>query len=248
VRRLAPHCAALLLLSVIWSLLRGWPTPQQALTAFDASIRSGELAVDITASLLRVGAGVFIALLFAALTLALSRVSTFVGEVVFSCCELLRPVPPIAWTPFAVIALGVGNASAVVVVVVGAYFPMLSTLQKGLRDVVNGYVMAAASLGATRTTTLFGVFLPSILPSLLSGLRIANGIGWFTVVAAEMMGASSGLGYGLLLASANLDYSRCAAYIGVVGVVGWVTGVAFSWFERRYCQWNRQEFASDDRN
>jgi ABC-type nitrate/sulfonate/bicarbonate transport system permease component len=181
---------------------------------------SGTLARDSLASFTRVMIGVFAALGIAITLAVISGMVKIVGSLLDSWVELLRPIPPIAWTPLALLVFGIGDAPAIAIVASGAFFPLWLGLRRGMQEVREQHLLAARSFGATRVVTLIDVILPSALPSAIHGLRVAIGLGWFCVVAAEMMGAPSGLGYGVQLFSLNLEIARMYGYLLVIGVLG----------------------------
>ncbi|RXA21180.1 ABC transporter permease [Methanosarcina sp. MSH10X1] len=111
--------------------------------------------------------------------------------------EILRPIPPLAWIPFAIIWFGLARQAAGFVVFVGMVFPIIINTYTGFKNVPKVYVEAAKVLGCTRNLDLIRyIAIPSAMPSIVAGIRIAMGVGWMCLVAAEMFGVSdSGLGY-----------------------------------------------------
>jgi ABC-type nitrate/sulfonate/bicarbonate transport system permease component len=236
--------AGVLLLGLVWWLAtppRSTLVPPLGSVARDAAglFRSGALTRDALASLGRVAPGVGIALAAAVALTGLGAAVRGLGDLLDGVLELLRPIPPIAWTPVAILAFGIGNAPAVAIVCLGAFFPIWLGLQQGLREVRTQHVLAARSFGAGRRLLLTDVVVPSVLPYALHGLRVGLGIGWFCVVAAEMMGAHSGLGYGIQLFSLNLELGRTYAYLVVVGALGAVMNALMRAAERRWARWHR---------
>jgi len=110
--------------------------------------------------------------------------------------EIVRPIPPIAWIPFAIIWIGLTHTSAGFIVFIGAVFPILINTYAGFKNVPKVLIETAMVLGCTRHCDLIRkVALPSAVPDIATGIRIAMGVGWMCVVAAEMFGMTSGLGY-----------------------------------------------------
>ena len=109
--------------------------------------------------------------------------------------ELLRPVPPLAWIPFAIVWFGLTHQSAGFIIFVGAFFPILTNTYSGFSSIPKTLVEAAKVLGCTRSRDLLkSVGLPSSLPHIAGGLRVAMGIGWMCLVAAELYVSKNGLG------------------------------------------------------
>jgi ABC-type nitrate/sulfonate/bicarbonate transport system permease component len=236
--------AGVLLLGLVWWLAtppKSTLVPPLASVAREAAdlARSGTLLRDALASLGRVAPGVGIALAAAVALTGLGAAVRGLGDLFEGVLELIRPIPPIAWTPVAILAFGIGNAPAVAIVCVGAFFPIWLGLQQGLREVRTQHVLAARSFGAGRRLLLTDVVVPSVLPYALHGLRVGLGIGWFCVVAAEMMGAHSGLGYGVQLFSLNLELGRTYAYLVAIGVLGAAMNALMRTAERHWARWHR---------
>jgi len=172
-------------LQVVEAMIRQWPTI---------------LWVDLPVSLIHFALGMGAGLLLA-LPIGMSMGWSRVAERIFDpIVELIRPIPPLAWIPFAIIWFGLTPQAAGFIVFVGAVFPILINSYLGFRSVPKVYVESAMVLGCTRNLDLVRyVAFPSALPSIAAGIRIAMGIAWMCIVAAEMFGAStrSGLGYRL---------------------------------------------------
>jgi NitT/TauT family transport system permease protein len=167
------------------ALLRQWPTILQV-----------DLPVSLIHFALGMGAGLLVALPIG-MAMGWSRVADRIFD---PLVELIRPIPPLAWIPFAIIWFGLTAQAAGFIVFVGAVFPILINSYLGFRSVSRIYVESAMVLGATKNRDLIRyVAIPSALPSIAAGIRIAMGIAWMCIVAAEMFGAStrSGLGYRL---------------------------------------------------
>ena len=172
-------------LQVVEAMIRQWPTI---------------LWVDLPVSLIHFALGMGAGLLLA-LPIGMSMGWSRVAERIFDpIVELIRPIPPLAWIPFAIIWFGLTPQAAGFIVFVGAVFPILINSYLGFRSVPKVYVESAMVLGCTKNLDLVRyVAFPSALPSIAAGIRIAMGIAWMCIVAAEMFGAStrSGLGYRL---------------------------------------------------
>jgi taurine transport system permease protein len=155
-------------------------------------------------STLFVHLGVSLARVFAALVAAvvvgvpvgIAIGASTVGRGIFDpLLEFLRPIPPLAYLPLIIIWFGIGEPSKVLVIAIAMLAPIALSTAAGVRGVSRERVNAARALGATRRQVLAHVVLPSALPSILTGLRIALGAGWTTLVAAELIAATRGLGF-----------------------------------------------------
>ena len=138
--------------------------------------------------------------------------------------DFIRPIPPLAWIPLAILWFGLGLASAASLIFLGAFFPVVLATCSGVRAVDRSYVEAVRVLGGGRLTVWRKVLLPGCLPSALTGVRVGLGIGWMTLVAAEFAGVRGGYGLGYMILSAR-DLQRIdmvmagMAAIGLVGLV-----------------------------
>ncbi len=127
------------------------------------------------------------------LFLGLSKRGRLVLEPVI---DLIRPIPPIAWVPIAIILFGLSLISHAFIIFIGAFFPLLQNITDGVRRVKPIYRDVALSLGATRSQIIWRVILPAIVPNILTGAKVSMGIAWMCVIAAEMIGVSdAGVGY-----------------------------------------------------
>lgn len=140
--------------------------------------------------------------------------------IVFPVFQLVRPVPPLAWIPLAIIWIGIGDSARVSVVFVAALVPWVMNSMEAVSSVNPLLISAARALGANDIQILSRVVCRTALPTLVAGARIALGNAWTTLVAAELLAASSGLGYVALNASRTLDTDVLLVAMGVIGILG----------------------------
>lgn len=141
----------------------------------------------------------------------------------------LRMVSPLSWAPVVIIAFGVGTLPVVALVAAAAVWPILTATADGVRAVRPAHLQVARNLGATRWEVVRHVVVPAIRPNVLSGLRLALGLGWIVLVPAEMLGVTSGLGYAVLNAKDQLTYHHITALIVVIGTIGFALDVVARW-------------------
>lgn len=154
--------------------------------------------------------------------------------------ELLRPIPPLAWIPFAIIWFGITNSAAGFIIFIGAVFPILINTYTGFRSLPRVYVESAKVLGATRDLDLIRyVALPYALPSIAAGIRIAMGIAWMCLVAAEMFGVSkNGLGFKIWDSYGHYRMDEVFMYMIVLGLLGLAIDRTFRYVvEERMLRW-----------
>ena len=154
--------------------------------------------------------------------------------------EILRPIPPLAWIPFAIIWFGITNAAAGFIIFIGAVFPILINTYVGFRSLPKVYVESAKVLGATKDIDLIRyVALPFALPSIAGGIRIAMGIAWMCLVAAEMFGVSkNGLGFKIWDSYGHYRMDEVFMYMIVLGLLGLLIDHTFRYIvEERMLKW-----------
>jgi ABC-type nitrate/sulfonate/bicarbonate transport system permease component len=199
-------------------------------------VLSGMIFVDMRLSLWRVGTGAIIGVL-AALVAGVACIIPMVRDMISGPLELARPIPPIAWIPLALVLFGVGDPSAIALVALAVFFPVMLSIVLALDSIDGDLVLAARSLGARPPELVRHVYVPAMAPIVLTGVRLGVGIGWFSVVAAEMVGSHRGLGYGIQIASLNLEMERFFVYLAVIGICGFVMNAALLWIHDRVNAW-----------
>lgn len=196
------------------------PPPLAVLKTYGELIADGSLALDVRASIVRVFGGFLIAASLAvplALLLAYSRI---LRGLVMPLIALIRPIPPIAWIPLAILWMGLGDPPSYFITAVAAFFPIFLNSFAGGTSLQEEHVNAARSLGAKPAALLLTVMLPSALPMIVTGLRIGLGQAWMAVVTAELIAAQSGLGYMIQISRLNLETARVLVGMTVIGLLG----------------------------
>ena len=200
---------------------------------------SGELPVDILASLYRVvlgfalGAGLALPL---GLAMGASRsVYAWMNPLV----QVLRPIPPIAYIPLAMLWFGLGNPPAVFLIAIGAFFPVLMNTVAGVRQVDGIYLRAARNLGAGRLTVFVRVILPAAVPYILSGVRIGIGTAFIVVIVAEMIAVNSGLGFRISEAREYFWSDKIIAGMISIGLLGLAIDAAVNKLNNHLLRWHR---------
>jgi ABC-type nitrate/sulfonate/bicarbonate transport system permease component len=164
-------------------------------------------------------------------------------EVVDPTLELLRPISGIAWIPLALFIFGVGNALPVFIMTYAAFFPILLGTVAGVRGVDRRLVDAARTMGVPRRTIVMRVVLPSALPALLVALRLGVASSWTAVIAAELIGAPSGLGYAVEWYRELLMTPQVMSFIAMIGVLGYACDRTVRAVAQRFTPWAADEWA-----
>jgi len=190
-------------------------------------------------SLLRVLCGFALSICIAlplGIVLGWSRV---LREVFTPLIEVIRPIPPLAWIPLAILWFGIGLKSASFIIFLGCFFPILLSTISGVLSVDTILVDAARTLGARKRQLFTKVLLPGATPSIYTGLRIGMGIGWMTLVAAEFTGVKSGYGLGYMIMTAR-DIQRpdlVIAGMSTIGFIGYLLDMLLRFLEARSLHW-----------
>src|SRR6266545_1551813 len=216
------------------------PAPDEVLRAGIKMAVSGELLKHITASLSRVlwGFGIAAALgIVVGTALARSRVLEHLVE---PTLEMLRPIPPLAFLPMMVLWFGIGEASKVAFIAYAAFFPVFTTTIEGIKYVDPVLIRAASSLGASERQIFWHVVLPAATPNIITGLRLAFGLSFFVIVAAEFSAADSGLGYLINDARTFFLVSNMLLGAAVIGIIGVLANVLLRRIEGRLLRWRKE--------
>ncbi len=195
------------------------------------------LAEHTLASLLRIFAALSVSLLVgvpAGLAIATSRIGKGILDPIV---EFLRPLPPLAYLPLIIIWVGIGETSKVTVISLAMLPPIILSTASGVRSAPDDFVNAARSFGAGPLQVLLHVILPGAAPSILTGTRIALGAGWSTLVAAELVAASQGLGFMIQSAAQFLVTDIVIGGIIVIAAIAFLLEILARLIERSLVPW-----------
>ena len=198
----------------------------------------GELGEDVLASLthltLGYGLGVTTGLLLA---IACARFAV-VDAALDPLMELLRPIGAIAWIPLAILMFGVGQLVPIFLIFYASTFPIFVNTLAGIRQVDRRLIQAAEMLGSSRRMIVSHVVLPATLPLVLSGARLSLGVAWASMVAAELTGADSGLGWRIFWFQEFFAMDKVMAVILTIGVLGYALDLALRFLQRHLTRWS----------
>ena len=220
------------------------PSPVNIILGFTELLTQGlppgyTLAGHCIASLKRVLSGVAIAIV-TALPLGIAmgywtRARNYLTPFV----EMIRPIPPLAWVPLAILWFGIGDRSSSFIIFLGAFFPILLNTIGGVLSINRRLIESSIILGAKKKALFAKVLLPGAMPSIITGVRIALGIGWMTLVAAEFTGVKSGYGLGYMIMTAR-DIQRpdqIIAGMAVIGMIGYAMDFGIRKMEHKILRW-----------
>jgi len=220
-----------------------FPTFSESITALLSSFTHKEqwnpnfMGEHLAFSLVRVLLGFGIAALIAVpLALLMGYIRAF-EHFLFPINEIARPIPPLAWIPVAVVLLS-GEMKVVFICFLGAYFPILINTLHGVKAIDPLLFDAARTLGARRSDIFFKVVVPGASGYIITGLRVGLGIAWMTIVAAEMIGSTNGVGW-YIYTSALVQgvYVQAMGGMILIGLVGYMIFLAMEITERRFLRW-----------
>jgi NitT/TauT family transport system permease protein len=157
--------------------------------------------------------------------------------------QMLRPISPLAWMPLAVIWFGVSNVAPIFLIFLASFFPIVVATMNGVRNVPPVYVQAGRNFGLSTRALITSVVFPAVLPRILVGLRIAFGVAWIVLVAAEMIAVDSGLGYMIIDArNAGKRYDLVVGGMLTIGIIGLILDALIRSTERlRFVRWAFRE-------
>ena len=229
---------------IVWALVARWtsnsvllPSPLAVFEAIADLARDLELFLHAGISFARMVASLVIgALLAIPLGLAMGLSRTF-DEIVDPTIEVLRPISGIAWIPLALFIFGIGNALPLFIMTYAGFFPILLGTIAGVRGVDRRLIDAARTMGVPERTIVTRVVIPAALPSLMVALRLGVAASWTAVVAAELIGAPSGLGYAVEWYRELLATPQVMAFIAMIGVLGYLCDLGVRALARWFTPW-----------
>ncbi|SHM54073.1 ABC transporter permease [Ruminococcus flavefaciens] len=219
---------SLAILILIWQILFSvssynkalFPSPKMAFDALLEMIENGRLLENVKTSMYRFAVGYSSSVIVAVvLGLILGRIPK-VFQYVNPALQLLRPISPTAWMPFIVLLFGIGDVPAIVIIFIAAFFPVLLSTVSAVGNIDPIYLKVSKNFGIKQPSLTWKVIFPAAFPQIANGIHLALGTAWIFLVAGEMVGAQSGLGYQIIDARNNIRADILLATILVIGVIG----------------------------
>jgi NitT/TauT family transport system permease protein len=217
------------------------PTPQGMGAEFAALLRDGykgkslwlHIEASLTRTLIGFGLGVLVGVPFG----LLSGYSKVVGAMMSPVMAFIRPIPPIAFIPMAVLYFGLGETGKIVLILFTAFNYAFVNAHVGAASVPVAYYRAAESIGLTKSQVFYRVVLPAAVPQIFTGLKVAMALSWAVVVAAELVGAQAGLGF--MISDAAQLFRIPVVFIGIalIGVIGLALNFTLSGAEDKLVHW-----------
>lgn len=214
------------------------PSPARVVAALWELVVGGEIfehaLISTTRLLIALGVSIALAVPLGFWMGRSRRAEAFIDPLI----ELLRPISGIAWLPLALFIFGVGNTLPVFIMVYVGFFPILLNTVAGVRQVDPKLIAAADTMGVGRRALLVHVLVPAALPTVMVGIRLAFAASWAAIVAAELIGSPSGLGFAIEWYRQLLMTPKVFAFIMVIGVVGYLCDLGLRALQRALTPWS----------
>lgn len=252
-RRRAPEWSiglvAVLVVLAVWWIVTGTglvsslylPSPKELGTAFGDIVADGyqgtSLLSHIGISLFRTLTGFVLGSILGIVVGLAAGYYRPVGAALNPILAFMRPIPPIAFIPLAVLYFGLGETGKIVLILVTAFNYTVVNAQAGAANTPRAYLRASSTLGLKRSQEFVRIVLPAALPSIFTGLRVAMALSWAVVVAAELVGAQKGLGFMINNAALQLEIPVVFVGILLIGAIGLLLNQVITVVENRVVHW-----------
>jgi sulfonate transport system permease protein len=220
-----------------WIPAQPMPPPSTIAVAFWQLAITGQLADNILVSLGRVAIGLSIGVAVGTVLALIAGLSRLGEDSIDASLQMLRTLPHLALIPLMIMWFGIGEAPKLTLIALGSLFPIYLNLFSGIRGADRKLREAASTLGLSHFETIVNVVLPAALPSFLVGLRQAFGIAWITLVVAEQINASAGIGYLVMNARDFLRTDIIFVGLTIYALLGLLTDQSVRWLERYLLAW-----------
>ena len=240
--------AAIAFLLAVWEIICSTglisslflPAPSAILTALGKLITSGEISRSLTASLYRILLGFALGSIIGLLVGLVTGTSALMDRIGTPIVNALYPIPKIALLPLFILWLGIGELSKVTIIALGVFFPVAMNTYSGVKNVDTLLIKVAVSFNASWWLTMKSVVLPSALPVIFAGLRLAAGTSLLLLVAAEMIAAQEGIGALILHYGDLMITDRLMAGVIVLSLLGLIFNLGLQWLEHKIVPWKTQ--------
>ena len=224
------------ILIIFWELLSRsgifnihlFPPPSACLRALIASAMSGELLRDAWYSVQRIVVGYSLGVTIGLIAGICTGRSAIVNATLGQIFHILRPLPPVAMVPLAVLWFGLGEASKYFLIAWGSFFPLWINSHLGISAVDQKYIWAAKSLGASKRSILQEIILPGALPLIIAGMRTSIAIAFICVFVGEMAGAYEGIGFRISMAHLVFRADKMISLLVILGILGAIADWGFT--------------------
>lgn len=214
------------------------PAPEVILKDAWDKIQSGILWKHMSISFIRVLEGFLIAAVSALILGVLIGLSKHFERFTELVIQILKPIPPIAWIPLAILWFGIGESSKLYIIFYGAFFPIILNTVDGIHNIDKKYLELGKVYEISKWKLVWQVILPGALPSILTGIRVGLGNAWVCVVAAEMIAATKGVGYMLSNGRSMSRADDVILAMLLIGIIGKIMDDVLRLVSRRIMKWS----------
>jgi NitT/TauT family transport system permease protein len=238
---------SIIIFTVVWEIctrcgvpiIGNVPAPSAVLVSLGQQVCNPEYWVSWRDSFMRITMGFIVAQILGIPLGLIMGVNRTTREIIYPVFEIMRPIPPLAWVPVAVIFWPTTELSMMFVTFLGAFFTVVLNIVGGARSIDIRYIRAAHSLGSTRSDIFWKIMLPATLPSIVVGMTVGMGITWAVVVAAEMISSISGLGFLTWRAYVAGEYPLIVVGMMSIGIAGYISSALIRLIGGRLTPWLR---------
>lgn len=214
------------------------PSPRMIGNTFLKKLADKSLLVEIGISVMRVLKGYLCAAIAGICMGVVIGLSEHIYRMTKIIIQILKPIPPIAWIPLVILWMGIGESSKVFLIFLGGFFVILINVIDGIRYIDPKLIEVATAVETPKIKYIFQLIIPAAMPNIFTGLKVALGTSWSCVVAAELVAASSGIGY--MISNARNFGQMDVVIIGMIsiGIVGKIMDEILKLIEKRVLDWN----------
>lgn len=213
------------------------PAPEKVWHNFVTQVQTGMLQKDLAVSLLRVIKGFAVGAVLGIALGILLGISARFNEMLSGIFNGIRQIPPIAWIPLFIVWFGVGDLSKIVLVAKGTFFPVLLNTIDGIHNADRGHLEVAQLYRIKKVDLIRKVYFPAAVPFVFVGLRLGAGMAWMSVVAAEMLASTAGIGYRINDAQQLMQSDEMIVDMIVIGIVGGLVDLLLKLATKRITRW-----------
>lgn len=235
-----------IILVILWQLAANggrinvqlFPSPAKIGQAFVKSVANGKLQTNIMVSLKRVLTGYLYGAVLGVVIGVLLGLSKKAYRLFSFLLEILRPIPIIAWVPVLIMILGIGETSKIIVIMIGSFWSIFLNTYDGIRNVDAKYLEVSSMFMKSKAETVLRVMLPAALPGIFTGLRIGIGSAWISVIGAELIASSAGLGYMISYSREMAQPANMYVAVFIIGIIGYLINAILKIIEKKALRWN----------
>lgn len=213
------------------------PPPHQILKTLIDLFLTGELLHHLGVSMFRVTTGFVLAVIIAVPLGLLLSLNKTADAILFPLLNFLRPIPPIAWMPLAILWFGIGHGPALFLTMIASFYSVLLGTIFGVKEISQDHLNVARCFEASKWLTFRSIIVPAMLPQMLNSLRIGFGLSWMAVVGAEMISSNMGLGHMINSAQDSLRSDIVIAGMLTIGLAGLMIDLGFKKLSRTLIKW-----------